>query len=183
MSNKFKTVDRGLGLGAGKRPLTAVIDELLWHAAIAVPVWFVILLGLFSVDPDKELLYRFQAALNGSVFFGIITVFIQQLSQKITAWHRIKVFMKQIEKACASQKQGPAEARVLTEKELLILNTLSLKKSLPPAQSRLLQSITLINEMPPEEVRNIAAGIPGMYHEDMNRDDITAVMETGRINL
>lgn len=183
MSDGFKKTALGFGLGAGKRPLTAVIDELIWQAVIAVPVWFVILLGLFFTLPDKELLYRFQAALLVSGFFGFITVFIQQLSQRITAWHRIKVFMRQIEKACAAHNDGPAVARVLTEKENLVISTLGLKKSLPSAQNRLQRSITLINEMPSEEVKQIFAGIPEMYHEDMSKEDITAVVETGRIPI
>ncbi|MFA5429299.1 MAG: hypothetical protein WC279_13935 [Sulfurimonas sp.] len=181
MSDEFKKTAGGFGLGAGKRPLTAVIDELVWQTVIAVLVWFVILLGLFSIVPDKELLYRFKAALLVSGFFGLITAFIQQLSQRITAWHRIKVFMRQIEKACTAHKEGPAVARVLTDKENLVISTLSIKKSLLAAQTRLLQSITRINGMPPEEVKQIIAGIPGMYHEDMSKEDITAVMETGRI--
>lgn len=183
MSDEFKKTAGGFGLGARKRPLTAVIDELVWQTVIAVSVWFVILLGLFSIVPDKELLYRCKAALLVSGFFGLITAFIQQLSQRITAWHRIKVFMRQIEKACAAHKEGPAVARILTEKENLVISTLGLKKSLPAAQNRLMRGITLINEMPPEEVKQIFAGIPEMYQEDMSKEDITAVMETGRIPL
>ncbi len=183
MSDGFKKTAGGFGLGAVKRPLTAVIDELVWQTVIAVSVWFVILLGLFFTMPDKELLYKFQAALLVSGFFGLITVFIQQLSQNIIARHKMKVFMRQIEKACAAHKDGPAVARVLTEKENLVISTLGLKKSLPSAQDRLLRGITLINEMPSEEVKQIFAGIPGMYHEDMSKEDITAVMETGRIPI
>lgn len=183
MSDKFKKSAGGFGLGAVKRPLTAVIDELVWQTVIAVSVWFIILMGLFFTLPDKELLYRFQAALLVSGFFGLITVFIQQLSQRITAWHNIRVFMRQIEKACAAHKDGPAVARVLTEKENLVISTLGLKKSLPSAQDRLLRGITLINEMSSEEVKQIFAGIPEMYHEDMSKEDITTVGETGRIPI